>query len=56
MYLEPVRSQSIKEISMNIVANFLGLGNAATPLGLKAIRSLQEENKIISDNKFMNEH
>lgn len=33
------------EISMNIVANLLGLGNAATPLGLKAIKSLQEENK-----------
>ena len=38
-------NKAYKEISMNIVANFLGLGNAATPLGLKAIRSLQEENK-----------
>lgn len=34
-----------KEISMNIVANFLGLGNAATPLGLKAMKTLQEDNK-----------
>lgn len=34
-----------KEISMNIIANFLGLGNAATPLGLKAIKSMQKENK-----------
>ena len=34
-----------KEISMNIIANILGLGNAATPLGLKAMRSLQKENK-----------
>ena len=33
------------EISMNMVANILGLGNAATPLGLKAMESLQEENK-----------
>lgn len=33
-----------KEISMNMVANILGLGNAATPLGLKAISSMQEEN------------
>ena len=33
-----------KQISMNIIANFLGLGNAATPLGLKAIKSMQEEN------------
>lgn len=34
-----------KEISMNIVANFLGLGNAATPLGLKAMKTMQQENK-----------
>ena len=33
------------EVSMNIVANILGLGNAATPLGLKAINSMQKENK-----------
>ena len=33
-----------KEISMNIIANLLGLGNAATPLGLKAMKSMQEEN------------
>ena len=32
------------EISMNLVANILGLGNAATPLGLKAMKSMQEEN------------
>lgn len=34
-----------KEISMNIIANLLGLGNAATPLGLKAMKSLQKNNK-----------
>ncbi len=34
-----------KEISMNIVANMLGIGNAATPLGLKAIKSMQEKNR-----------
>lgn len=33
-----------KEISMNIVANILGLGNAATPLGLKAMKTMQKEN------------
>lgn len=32
------------EISMNMVANIMGLGNAATPLGLKAMKSLQKEN------------
>ena len=33
-----------KEISMNMVANILGLGNAATPLGLKAMKTMQKEN------------
>ena len=33
-----------EEISMNITANMLGLGNAATPLGLKAMKSMQEKN------------
>lgn len=33
-----------KEISMNMVANILGLGNAATPLGLKAMESMQKIN------------
>ena len=34
-----------EEISMNIIANMLGLGNAATPLGLKAMQSMQEKNE-----------
>lgn len=34
-----------KEISMNIIANILGLGNASTPLGLKAMDSMQKINK-----------
>lgn len=33
-----------KEITINIVANLLGIGNAATPLGLKAMQSMQEKN------------
>lgn len=32
------------EISMNMIANILGLGNAATPLGLKAMKSMQKCN------------
>ena len=36
--------EAYEEISMNIVANFLGLGNAATPLGLKAMKTMQKEN------------
>ena len=41
---------------MNIIANMLGLGNAATPLGLKAMKELQEENvekEKLSDNMMM---
>ena len=36
--------QANEEISMNMVANILGLGNAATPLGLKAMETMQEKN------------
>ena len=38
-------SKAHKEITMNIIANILGLGNAATPLGIKAMESMQKENK-----------
>ena len=34
-----------KEISMNMIANILGLGNAATPLGLKVMKNMQKDNK-----------
>lgn len=40
-----------KEISMNIIANILGLGNAATPLGLKAMESMQK--KILKKIHFL---
>lgn len=45
-----------KEISMNMIANILGLGNAATPLGLKAMNSMQKENKnksVLSDSMMV---
>ena len=45
-----------KEISMNMIANILGLGNAATPLGLKAMKSMQRENKnknVLSDSMMV---
>lgn len=32
-------------IVMNMVANLLGMGNAATPLGIKAIQDLSKENR-----------
>lgn len=35
---------ALEAISMNVTANILGLGNAATPLGLEAMRRLQQIN------------
>ena len=49
-------TQIQQEISMNMIANILGLGNAATPLGLKAMKSMQKENKnkdILSNSMAM---
>lgn len=40
----PKNHESLGYISSNITANILGLGNAATPFGLKAMTSLQELN------------
>jgi len=38
-------NQANAEISMNMIANILGLGNAATPLGIKAMKTMQRVNK-----------
>ncbi|MPN40711.1 Spore maturation protein A [bioreactor metagenome] len=38
-------ASAMHAVSMNITANILGLGNAATPLGLEAMRRMQEDNK-----------
>lgn len=51
-----IGSKVEQEISMNITANILGLGNAATPLGLKAMKSMQKENQkkdTLSDSMVM---
>ena len=40
----PENSPSFSYIGTNIVMNMLGLGNAATPFGLKAIKEMQEIN------------
>ena len=39
--VEP-ESEAFRYISMNISANLLGLGNAATPLGISAMRELKK--------------
>lgn len=37
--------ESKRYVSMNISANLLGMNGAATPLGIKAIESMQKDNK-----------
>ncbi len=41
----PASSPAMGAMSMNIIANMLGLGNAATPLGLNAMKELQKLNR-----------
>ena len=51
-----MEKKSYNNIVMNIIANILGLGNAATPLGLKAMKSMQKENKkkdTLTDSMMM---
>ncbi|MGB9679976.1 MAG: nucleoside recognition domain-containing protein [Thermoanaerobacteraceae bacterium] len=49
----PKDSPAISAIIMNISANMLGLGNAATPFGIKAMEYLQELNKKDSPSNSM---
>lgn len=49
-------SNVIGNITMSISANALGLTNAATPIGLKVMKELQEENpnkEVATDNMCM---
>lgn len=39
------QGRAFKAICMNITANLLGLGNAATPFGIEAMKALAEEEK-----------
>ncbi len=38
-------SKALNAIVMNMVANMLGMGNAATPLGIAAMKELDKENR-----------
>ncbi len=42
-------SKVIKSICMNITANLLGLGNAATPFGITAMKEMKKHNKNLGD-------
>ena len=53
--LDP-KGKSAKAISMNVAANLLGLGNAATPFGITAMQELEKEdrtNGVASNNMIM---
>ena len=41
----PKNNPAFSYISINIIMNMLGVGNAATPFGLKAMKELQELNQ-----------
>lgn len=42
--LDP-KGEAAGKIAMNLVANFLGLGNAATPLGIAAMQAMDKEQR-----------
>lgn len=45
---------AVKAMCMNITANLLGLGNAATPLGIAAMQELKKENPTqTADNSMV---
>lgn len=41
-----LKGPAYKAITMNVTANLLGLGNAATPLGIEAMKKIKEEDNI----------
>jgi len=48
----PQDHPSITSITLNFLANVFGLGNAATPLGIKAMQDLQSLNKDMETVTF----
>ena len=42
-----------KYVSMNMSANLIGLGNAATPMGMKAVKLLGDEKESANTNVIM---
>lgn len=46
-------SKAIDYITLNICANILGMGNGATPMGVKAMRELDRKTKTPTDEMCM---
>ena len=57
LFPELKNEKEVKDkIAMNMIANILGLGNAATPLGIKAMKSMQKlncEKDVLSNSMIM---
>ena len=47
------KGEAFRAINMNITANLLGLGNAATPLGIKAMQCLNKDNGTAAATRDM---
>ena len=47
------RAETHSLISQNLAANFLGIGSAATPLGIDAVRLMQGEQTDATDNTVL---
>lgn len=50
------KSKAYEYVSLNMITNMLGIGNAATSAGLKAVEEMEKENKSqkeISDETMM---
>lgn len=48
-----ISKESEKYVSLNISANLLGLGNASTPMGIKAINSMYNGENYATTNMIM---
>ena len=46
LFPEITNEETFGAISMNLTANLLGMGNAATPLGIKAMQEMKKISKI----------
>ena len=54
LFPDSCKDEETKEaISMNIISNMLGLGNAATPLGIKAAEKMSRGKAYVSDETIL---
>ena len=47
------KPETLDLISQNLAANFLGIGSAATPLGIRAVEGMQGEQTDATDNAVL---